>query len=173
MEELLIVCGGPGAGKSTYARRLASERKAVLLEVDTVTERLVQLALSESGRSPDDRDSEYFKKTFRRPLYETLFDIARENLFWTDVVVVGPFTHEIRNPSWPAELKASLGSAVEVHYVFCEQYIRKQRLLRRDNPRDVAKLKDWENFLDYYGDESPPVFPHVFIDTSDTDELSM
>jgi predicted kinase len=164
MHAAIIVCGSPGAGKTTHARRLAATRGAVLLDIDTATERLVRVALAESGHDPDDRDSGYFKKTFRDPIYETLFDIARENLPAQDVIIVGPFTREIRDPEWPAWLAARLGSPVEVHYVHCPPEIRRQRLAGRGNERDQAKLEDWENHVRYYGDESPPVFGHVLVD---------
>jgi len=161
-----IVCGAPGSGKSTYARRLAACKHATLLDIDTVTERLVQVALLQSGHSQDDRDSGYFKRTFRQSIYETLFDIARENLSIQDVVIIGPFTREIEDPDWPAKLKQLLGSAVEVHYVQCAQEIRRSRLARRGSARDLAKLNDWDNYIRYYGDESPPVFEHVLVDGS-------
>jgi predicted kinase len=105
-----IVCGTPGSGKSTYARQLAAVRHATLLDIDTVTERLVRVALRQSGHNQDDRDSEYFKQTFREPVYEALFDIARENLLFQDVVIVGPFTKEIKDPGWPSKLKWSTKS---------------------------------------------------------------
>lgn len=164
MHTSIIVCGSPGAGKSTYAGKLAADRHAVLLDIDTVTERLVRIALAESGHSPDDRDSGHFKQTFREPIYETLFDVARENLPFQDVVIVGPFTREIRERDWPARLQQRLDSSVEVHYVHCSPEIRRQRLERRDNVRDRAKLDDWDNHARYYGDESPPAFEHVPVD---------
>ena len=163
MHTTFIVCGGPGAGKSTYARKLASERGAVLLDIDTATERLVRLALRESGHDPDDRDSDYFKHSYREPIYETLFDIARENIPFQEVVVVGPFTKELRDPDWPEKLSQSLGGPVEVHYVHCPPDVRKRRLAKRGNPRDLAKLRDWKNYIQYY-EESPPVFEHLLID---------
>ncbi len=158
-----IVCGSPGSGKSTYARQLAAARHAALLDIDTVTERLVRLALVQAGHSPDDRDSGYFKRNFREAIYETLFDIARENLDFQDVVIAGPFTKEIKDPGWPEKLERILGSLVEVHYVQCAQELRRERLVRRGNARDLAKLNDWENHIQYYGDESPPVFEHVVV----------
>lgn len=164
MHTSIIVCGSPGAGKSTYAGKLAADKRAALLDIDTVTERLVRIALAESGHSPDDRDSGYFKQTFREPIYETLFDVARENLPFRDVVIVGPFTREIRDSDWPARLRERLGTPVEVHYVHCTPEIRRQRLERRGNIRDRAKLDDWDNHIRYYGDESPPVFGHVLVD---------
>jgi predicted kinase len=167
MNKVFIVCGTPGSGKTTYARRLSAGRHATLLDIDTVTERLVRIALAESGRSSDDRDSEYFKLTFREPIYATLFDIARDNLPVQDVVVAGPFTREIKNPGWPVELSEVLGSPVEVHYVQCPPAVRKLRLAARGDARDKAKLQDWDNYLKYYGDENLPVFTHVLIDGSE------
>ena len=163
MHTTYIICGSPGAGKSTYAKKLASEHGATLLDIDTATERLIQIALRESGYNPDDRDSDYFKRTFREPIYETLFGIARDNISYQAVVVVGPFTKELRDPNWPAKLSQTLGGPVEVHYVSCPPEIRKRRLAERGNPRDLAKLRDWENYVKYY-EENPPVFEHVAID---------
>jgi len=159
-----IVCGTPGSGKTTYARRLAAARHATLLDIDTVTERLVRIALAESGRSPDDRDSEHFKHAYREPVYDTLFDIARENLPVQDVVIVGPFTREIKDAGWPAWLATRLGSSIEVHYVECPAEIRRNRLANRGDARDRAKLADWDNYIRYYGEESVPVFGHVLVD---------
>ncbi len=164
MHTSIIVCGSPGSGKSTYAARLAAARQAALLDIDTVTERLVRIALARSGHSPDDRDSGYFKQTFREPIYETLFAIARENLPFQDVVIVGPFTRELQDRDWPARLRERLGSTVEVHYVRCAPEVRRRRLEQRGNPRDRAKLENWESHVRYYGDESPPVFAHVAVD---------
>ncbi len=169
MNTVFIVCGSPGAGKTTYGKQLAAIRNATLLDIDTVTERLVRIALDQSGHSPDDRDSDYFKRTFREPIYDTLFDIARENLPVQDVVIAGPFTREIRDPDWPSELASKLGSSVEAHYVQCAPEIRRRRLTRRGEARDLAKLDDWESYLGYYGDESPPVFEHVLVDGSDVE----
>lgn len=169
MHKSFIICGSPGAGKSTYGKRLSQERKAAFLDIDTVTERLVRAGLSLSQGDPDDRDSSDFKTTFRQPIYDTLFDIARENLHWCDVVITGPFTKELRNPNWPFQLSEQLQSPVEVHYVYCTPHIRKKRLVQRANPRDSAKLRDWQTYIQYYGTEQPPVFPHVYIDTSGSD----
>jgi predicted kinase len=167
MGKAYIICGSPGSGKSTYGKELASRQGAALIDIDTATERIVRLSLSVSGRDPDDRDSDYFKRTFRKPIYDTLFDLARENLVRIDVVIVGPFTREIRDPQWPSMLRDTLNGPVEVHYTYCDARIRKERLSKRANPRDLAKLRDWDNYMKYYGDERPLEFPHIFVDTSE------
>jgi predicted kinase len=164
MHTAVIVCGAPGAGKSTHARRLAASRRATLLDIDTVTERLVRLGLQAAGHSPDDRDSGEFKRIFREPIYDTLFDIARENLPVQDVIIVGPFTRETGDPDWPARLARELDATIEVHYVHCDPALRRQRLAARGEARDLAKLAAWDDYIRYYGDERPPVFAHVAVD---------
>jgi predicted kinase len=166
MPKVIIVCGTPGSGKTTHARQLAVASAATLLDIDSVTERLVKVGLAAAGHSQDDRDSDYFKRTYREPIYQALFDIARDNLPYHDVVITGPFTREIQDPDWPAKLSAELVSPIEVHYVRCQPEIRRQRLSVRGKDRDLAKLQDWDRYLEYYGEESPPVFEHVLVDTS-------
>jgi predicted kinase len=164
MPRLIIVCGTPGSGKTTYANKIAAGSSATILDIDTTTERLVRIGLVESGRCPDDRDSDYFKHTYREPVYEALFDIARANLPYHDVVIAGPFTREIQDPGWPKKLSMKLCCPVEVRYVQCPPEIRRQRLATRGDARDRAKLEDWDRYIKYYGDEHPPVFEHVLID---------
>lgn len=164
MARAIIVCGSPGSGKTTYGKKLAAETNAVFLDIDTATERLVRLALRESGSDPDDRDSSDFKRVYREPIYEQLFDIARDNLPFNRVVIAGPFTREIRDAQWPGKLSRRLGASVEIHYVFCPPQVRRDRLLERANARDRAKLADWDSYIRYYGEEEPPCCEHVFVD---------
>ena len=164
MPKAIIVCGTPGSGKTTHARQLAADSGATLLDIDTVTERLVKVGLAAAGHSPDDRDSVYFKQTYREPIYQALFDITRDNLPFHDVVITGPFTKEIQDPNWPAKLTAELSSPIEVHYVRCPPEIRRERLSVRGNDRDQAKLQDWDRYIEYYGEEHLPVFAHVLVD---------
>jgi hypothetical protein len=136
---------------------------AAFLDIDVSTERLVRLALELADHDPADRDSPFFKEHFRDPIYEQLFDIARDNLGHINVVIAGPFTKEFKDPDWCNKLTERLGSAVEVHYVSCAPEIRKQRMIKRGNPRDAAKLSDWQRYLRYY-DEAPPCCSYVLVE---------
>ncbi|MEN8192549.1 MAG: AAA family ATPase, partial [Bacteroidota bacterium] len=53
MYKAFIICGSPASGKTTYGKKLAKEKKALFLDIDISTERLVKLALEESGRNDD------------------------------------------------------------------------------------------------------------------------
>ncbi len=58
MKKAFIVCGSPGSGKSLYGRQLSNDRGAILLDIDTVSERLIRAGLSLAQQVPDDRDSD-------------------------------------------------------------------------------------------------------------------
>ena len=164
-----IITGSPGVGKSTYGRNLATETRACLLDIDTCSELLVQAGLQLAGEDTEDRDSVLFKETFRQPIYETLFRVATENLPHTPVIIIGPFTREIRDSGWLKKLRARFHCPVEIYYLYCDPRQRYQRLIDRANPRDRLKFKDYDTFNQYYGDEAPPVFEHTYIDTSNLD----
>ncbi|MBX7144336.1 MAG: ATP-binding protein [Oligoflexia bacterium] len=171
MGRAFVICGSPGAGKSVYGAKLAAQHRAILLDIDTCTEGLIQVSLVNLGHDPADRDSAYFKDTFREPIYQTLFSIAKENLAWVDTVIVGPFTREIRDAEWPTKLRQILAAEVEIHYICCSQLERRRRLELRGDSRDIPKLRDWDKHVRYLGDEQPPKFPHVFVDTSELKKL--
>ncbi len=163
---LTIITGSPGVGKSTFGRELAAESGACLLDIDTCSELLVRAGLRLADQDPEDRDSSLFKETFREPIYESLFRVAAENLPHVPVVIVGPFTREIRDTEWLSKLKDRFQCPVEIYYLYCDPQERYQRLVDRANPRDRLKFKDYNTFNQYYGEEAPPAFEHIYVDTS-------
>jgi predicted kinase len=159
-----IVFGPPASGKTVYARKLAREIGGCLLDSDGATERMVRAGLELAGCDPDDRDSVAYRTVFRDAVYETLFDVAVENLPAVPVVIAGPFTREGGGIDWPERLAARLGTTVEFHFVWCPPEIRRERIVRRGEPRDGPKLADWENYVATCREEVP-VFPHQLVRT--------
>lgn len=164
MPRLLIVCGPAGVGKSTYGQCLAADLRACLLDSDTVTEPVVRAGMAFGGQDPNDRDSEIYRNAFRSPVYDCLYATAAENLARIDVVLVGPFTREIRDPNWLESLRDKFESDVEVIFVTCEEGLRKERIRQRGNPRDELKLRDWKEYV-AGSDLSPPAFEHQIVRT--------
>ncbi|MEN8693942.1 MAG: AAA family ATPase [Akkermansiaceae bacterium] len=144
---LTLITGPAGVGKSTYGQILAEQTSSCLLDSDTVTEQLVKAGMGAAGLDPDDRDSPEYRRYFRDPVYEVLFQTAAENLVHLDVIIVGPFTREIQNSEWPAELSKRFGCEVEIVFVTCDETTRHQRVINRANPRDQWKLTNWNEYL--------------------------
>lgn len=165
---LLIVVGSPASGKTTFARQVALATGATFLDIDATTETLVRAALSAANQNPDDRDSAFFKTNFREPIYQTLFEIASENLPHTSVVIAGPFTREFANPHWLDEMAThyQLSAKIIAAHVHCDPTSRRLRMESRGNPRDASKLTDWDAHAAYYA-ESQPAFPHIDVPTDD------
>jgi AAA domain len=160
-----LVSGPPAAGKTTYARQLAEEIGAVLLDSDEVAERLVRAGMTLAGIDPDDRDSPAYKAAFRDAVYETLFDLAVSHAARLPVVIAGPFTREGGDAEWPERMRERLGILPEFHYVWCHPDERKRRVSLRGAARDLPKLADWDTYVANCR-EIPPVFPHRWIDTT-------
>ena len=165
-----VVCGNAAVGKSTFAARLCRERGAVLIDIDTVTERLARLVLRGHGLPEDDRDSPAYKALLREPIYEALFDVALDNLPHLPCVIVGPFTRERRDPAWPEHLAQRLGTPVEIYHLWCDADERRRRLERRGNARDGGKLADYAAYAAEGEDPGPPPFVHHHVDTTASGE---
>lgn len=166
-ERAYIVCGNAGAGKSTFAACLCRQKSAVLVDIDSVTERLAKLVLRGHGLPENDRDSPAYKALLREPVYDTLFDVALDNLPHLPCVIVGPFTRERREASWPARLAERLKTDVEIYVVWCSSDERRRRIERRGNPRDLGKLVDFEGYALEGEDGGPPPFAHHWVDSSE------
>lgn len=142
--KLHIVTGAAGTGKSTFAKNLAVDQAAILLDSDTVTEPVVRAGMSAAGHDPLDRDSTTYKTIFRDAVYECLFETALENITHTSVVIVGPFTRELGQLTWPRLLEHRFGLKPEIWFLHCDEEIRRRRIEKRGNPRDDLKLIDWD-----------------------------
>lgn len=163
---LVVVCGNAGTGKTTWAKQLTTHYQAALLDLDTVSEKLVTAAQLELGRDPGDRDSPDYKRVYRQAIHDTLFGIARDSA--APLVIVAPFTQERSRPDFREWLRESVGRSAEVHYFVCEPAVREARLRARSHPRDGAKLRDYEQYRALGPDESRPPYEHTWFDTTDS-----
>lgn len=161
---LIVVCGNAGTGKTTWAKALARSLGAALLDIDTVSEALVEAAQAELGRDPKDRDSADYKRVFREPIHETLFALAREA--YGACVLVAPFTRERDRDDFLDFLEAKLHRRPEVHYFFTSELVRRERLIARNHPRDTRKFRDYSAYSQLGSGGVPPAYPHRWFDTS-------
>lgn len=140
---LHIVCGLPAVGKTTFGRSLAAQENAAFLDSDTSSDLLIQAAHKAAGINPHDRDSTQYKETYREPVYETLFLLARENLPHTHVVIAGPFTSELKDKKgWQKKLASRFPEhTVQIHHLEIPEEKRFTQMKSRGAERDQAKLE--------------------------------
>jgi predicted kinase len=163
---LVVVCGNAGTGKTTWAKQLASHYQAALLDLDTVSERLVTASQLELGRDPGDRDSADYKRVYRDAIHDTLFAIARDSR--GPVIMVAPFTRERPLPDFREWLAEKSGTPAQVHFFVCDPDVREGRLRARNHPRDRAKLRDYAAYRALGSRESPPAYEHTWFDTTES-----
>ncbi len=141
MHQLHIVCGLPASGKTTFALQLSKKLGAAFFDSDTVTDRVIQAAHRAANLDPHDRDSPLYKQTYREAVYETLFDLASQNLNHVDVVIAGPFTSELLDrEAWHNSLNQRYCNKVRIYIQEVPEEIRKERMLLRAAPRDQSKI---------------------------------
>ena len=141
MHTLHVVCGLPASGKTTFSLELAKRTGAAFFDSDTATDLLIQAGHAAAGLNPHDRDSALYKKTYRLPVYETLFVLAEQNLRHTDVIIAGPFTTELKKKSlWEKELQSRFPtSLVTLHHISIAEKVRMDRMRQRGALRDKGK----------------------------------
>jgi predicted kinase len=162
----VVVTGPPASGKSTVAAAVARHLGATLIDLDAVTEPLVDII--GSLINVDDLDDPRLAALTRDARYECITRIAEENLrAGNAVVLVAPFTQERQNlRAWESlsqRLHVAGGGTVTMVWLQLDAQSVLQRLRHRLAPRDQAKLEDEGRFLARL-DLGPPVGPHVAID---------
>ena len=166
-----IVAGAPGAGKTTVAALLAArlDPHPAVLDKDTVYGSFVAAILVAAGRDPGEREGPWYDTNAKIHEYRGLTDTAREiRGHGCPVLLVAPFTAQIRDPAAWAEWTGRLGGgAVRLVWVSCDPAVLRERLLARGSERDGAKLAAYAEFAMRMRPDEPPPVPHFVIHNTD------
>ena len=152
---MLIVFGGlPGVGKTTLARLLAAELRAVFLRIDAIEQ-----ALRDTRRVPGDMADTG---------YRAAYALARENLrLGLDVVADSVNPIGLTRRAWRATARAEGAACAEVEVV-CSDLAEHRRRVEMRQP-DIPGLipPDWRQVL--ARTYEPLDGPRIRIDTAGRD----
>ena len=166
-----MVAGAPGAGKSTVATALARalDPHPALLDKDTVYSSFVDAVLAASGREPGEREGPWYDDHVKVHEYQGLAATTREiRAHGCPVLLVAPFTGQIRDPRRWAEFCAQLGGGpVRLVWVGCTPVTLRRRLLARGSHRDGGKLDAFDAFIARMTPDVPPPVPHIAVNNTD------
>lgn len=162
-----VVAGAPGAGKTTVAGLLAQRLTPhpAVLDKDTVYGPFVAAMLAAAGRAPGEREGSWYDENIKVHEYRGLTETAREiRAHGCPVLLVGPFTGQIRDPeAWRSWTDRLGGGEVRLVWVSCDPRVLRERLIARGSERDGAKLAAYAQFVERMRPDEPPPVPHFAI----------
>lgn len=150
MKKLILVTSPPACGKTFISKQLAKNlQHVVYLDKDTLivlSKQIFVVANEEYNRSSD-----FFEKNIRDYEYAAIVDIALEALEYEDIVLINaPFTREIRDSAYIADLRAKLkekDARLVVIWVETDKEVCRQRMIQRNSDRDTWKLANWDQYI--------------------------
>lgn len=158
MKRLILVTSPPASGKTYVSKQLAKNLKHVVyLDKDTLivlSKQIFVVAGQEYNRSSD-----FFEQSIRDYEYAAIVDIALEALEYDDIVLINaPFTREVRDTVYMADLKAKLAlknAKLTIIWVQTDVNVCRQRMIERNSDRDKWKLEHWDEYISDVNFEIP------------------
>ena len=150
-KKLIIVSAPPASGKTYVSMKLAETLKHVVyLDKDSLVP-LSNVAYQVAGL-PAAREGEFFQHYLRDVEYNVILDMAFQALKYDDLVLINaPFTKEIHTPSFIVSLREKLehdyNARLVIVWVTCDMETVHQRMIERNSPRDVFKLKIFDAWV--------------------------
>jgi len=153
---VVVVAGPAGAGKSTLGRELARRTGGVLLDLDTLTNPLLDRL--EVG-SPGHWNDPSMRELMSPARYAVLLAMAREQTdLGLDLVLVAPFTAELAGgPEWDQLCAAVTPAEPRVVWLQVSPDLQEARKRERADPRDAWSVPSTP---------AAPVVSHVAVDAT-------
>lgn len=152
----VFICGHAGTGKTTLAHQVLQDclqnppvQPWCVLDKDTLYGRYSAAVMQTLTGDPHDRDSPIYLEHLREPEYQSLLDVAREQLaLGISVIIVAPFSREVRDGRLFDRDWLDLPPASRIDWVWVQvpESVARARITSRNNPRDRYKLAHWDDY---------------------------
>lgn len=138
--QAVVVAGQAGTGKSTLGEALARRAGAVLLDLDSLTNGLLDRVFAGTGL-PGHWNDDLHRPVVRPARYAALVDVAAAQLqLGHDVVLVAPFLAELTGgPEWEGLVHALAEAEVLVVWLHASTDVLARRVTERAEARDAAR----------------------------------
>lgn len=170
--QIVLIGGYAGSGKTEFGRILARATGWPILDKDTATRPVVEMALDTLGLPTHDRESPSYLELIRPREYEGLMASADENASCgLSAIVTAPFLQELHDPAWLARTEAQFqryGAELRLVWIRCDVDSMRTYLRKRGAARDATKLNDWAAYLEGVDVNLRPATEHFLVDNSHT-----
>lgn len=171
---VVMIGGYAGSGKTELGRMLARESGWPMLDKDTITRAVVEVALEQLGLSANDRESDEYLSLIRPREYECLMNVLTENLQCRNsAVVTAPFIKEFHDEAWINRTRARVaehGGRLTLVWVYCDADTMLTYVRHRGAARDAAKIADWTTYLKSLDLNFRPPVEHFVVNNSASGE---
>lgn len=166
----VLIGGYAGSGKTELGRIMARATGWAMLDKDTLTRPVVEVALEMLGQPSHDREGETYLNVLRPAEYEALIAAVTENIeCGTSAIVTAPFLREFADRAWLDRIVArftALSATVTVVWVYCDAESMRTYLKHRGAARDAWKLAHWGEYLGRIDLGFRPPINHQVVDNS-------
>src|SRR5574344_9877 len=150
MKSLILVTSPPACGKTYVSKAIAKKLDHVVyLDKDTLI--VLSKQIFEVANQEYNRSSDFFEEHIRDYEYYAVLDLAFEALeYENNVLINAPFTREIRDTKYIAELRkklADIGARLFLVWVETSPETCHRRMIERNSSRDTWKLEHWAEYI--------------------------
>jgi predicted kinase len=173
--KLILLCGVACSGKSSIGKELHRHfNNCLYLDKDTVTRRFTEKLLVALGSHKDDRESFIYIEKVLETEYQTLIEVAKDNLIqYNNVILNAPFVRQIGDKKWMKSLReycSELEIELLVFWVQASSNTCYNRILKRSASRDKWKIENWKQYVDSTPHSVPNTkFKEVHLISNDND----